>query len=249
MDCINGEKKKITGKVLSGLLFDDKTESALDIPEDKPFLSLPSASDTLPSIRERISTFFLAFIPWLIVYETFIFIGAPKDAISTNLPLDEQLPIWEFSEVFYLFAFMFSLMVPFVIKTRKQLRSFITDIWFIIIFVGIIYTAFPLIVKQRAFIPQTFLGRLILFERSIDGESGALPSCHVIWAFLSAAYFTKSFARLKWIWYGLAVLISLSCLTTGAHSLLDVVAGFGTFMLVFYRRQIWKYLQRKISPG
>jgi membrane-associated phospholipid phosphatase len=108
--------------------------------------------------------------------------------------------------------------------------------------VGIIYAAFPLIVKQRAFIPHTFPGRLILFERSIDGESGALPSCHVIWAFLSAAYFSKSFPRFKWVWYAFAVLISLSCITTGNHSILDVVAGFGTFIIVFYRRHIWNYI-------
>jgi membrane-associated phospholipid phosphatase len=225
------------------------TQPASDKPEDKLFFSLPSVSDTLPSFRERISTCLMVFIPWLIVYETFIFIGAPKDAISTNLPLDDHLPIWEFSEVFYTSAFLFSILVPFVIKTRKQLRCFITDIWFTVFFVGIIYTAFPLIVKQRAFIPHTFLGRLILFERSIDGESGALPSCHVIWAFLSAAYFTKSFPRFKQIWYTFAVLISVSCLTTGAHSILDVVAGFCTFIIVFYRRQSWNYIQRKISPG
>jgi membrane-associated phospholipid phosphatase len=220
----------------------NQTQPATDTPGDRPFLSLPFASDTSPSFRERISTCLLTFIPWLIVYETFIFIGAPKEAIATNLPFDEHLPIWEFSEVFYVSAFLFSILVPFVIKTRRQLRCFITDVWFTIIFVGIIYTAFPLIVKQRAFIPQTFLGRLILFERSIDGESGALPSCHVIWAFLSAAYFTKSFPRLKWIWYAFAVLISVSCLTTGAHSILDVVAGFCTFLIVYYLRQIWNLI-------
>jgi membrane-associated phospholipid phosphatase len=216
---------------------------------EKPFLSLPSASDALPSLSERISACLLTFIPWLIVYETFIFIGAPKDAIPTNLLFEQKLPIWEFSEVFYISAFLFSILVPVVIKTRKQLRCFITDIWFTIFFVGIIYASFPLIVKQRAFIPQTFLGRLILFDRSIDGESGALPSCHVIWAFLSAAYFTKSFPRFTRIWYAFAVLISISCLTTGAHSILDVVAGFGTFLIVFYRRQIGDYMLRKISPG
>jgi membrane-associated phospholipid phosphatase len=208
---------------------------------------LPAFSDTEPSFRDRILSYLTAFLPWLIVYETFIFIGAPKDTISTNLSFEENFPIWEFFEVFYILAIIFSLLVPVVIKTREQLRCFITDIWFTMVFVGIIYSAFPLIVKQRDFVPHSFLGRLILFERSIDGESGALPSCHVIWAFLSAAYFSRSFVRLKWLWYTLALVISVSCITTGAHSILDVVAGFGTYLIVIYRRQIWHYLIQKVE--
>ena len=221
----------------------EKTQSVFGTQDYKPFLSLPSASDVLPSFSDRISSYFLVFVPWLIIYEAFIFIGAPGDAISTNLPFEEHLPVWEFTEVFYSFAFLFSLAVPLVIKTRKQLRLFITDIWFTIIIVGIIYLLFPLVVKQREFIPHSFLGRLILFERSIDGESGALPSCHVIWAFLAATYFSRSFVRFKWIWYVLAALISVSCITTSAHSLLDVAAGFCTFIIIIYRQQIWNYLR------
>jgi protein-S-isoprenylcysteine O-methyltransferase Ste14 len=221
----------------------EKTQSVFGTQDYKPFLSLPSASSILPSFSDRISSYFLVFVPWLIIYKAFIFIGAPRDAISTNLPFEEHLPIWEFSGVFYSFAFLFSLSVPLVIKTRKQLRCFITDIWFTIIIVGIIYLVFPMVVKQKDFIPHSFLGRLILFERSLDGESGALPSCHVIWAFLAAKYFSRSFIRLKWIWYALAALISVSCITTSAHSLLDVAAGFCTFIIIIYRQQIWNYIR------
>jgi membrane-associated phospholipid phosphatase/protein-S-isoprenylcysteine O-methyltransferase Ste14 len=221
----------------------EKTKSVFGTQDYKPFLSLPADSNILPSFSDRMSSYFLVFVPWLVIYKAFIFIGAPGDAIITNLPFEKHLPIWEFSTVFYSFAFLFSLSVPLVVKTRKQLRCFITDIWFTIIFVGIIYLIFPLVIKQKDFIPHSFLGRLILFERSLDGESGALPSCHVIWAFLAATYFSRSFVRFKWIWYAMAVLISVSCITTGAHSLLDVAAGFCTFIIIIYRRQIWKCIR------
>jgi protein-S-isoprenylcysteine O-methyltransferase Ste14 len=209
----------------------------------KPFLSLPTASNISPSSIERIASYFLVFVPWLIIYETFIFIGAPGNAISTNLSFEKHLPIWEFSEVFYSFTYLFALSVPLVIKTRKQLRCFITDLWFAIIIVGIIYLAFPLVVRQKDFIPQSLFGQLILLERSLDGETAALPSFHVIWAFMSATYFSRSFIRFQWIWYILAVLISVSCITTGSHSLLDVVAGFCMFMIIIYRKQIWNYIR------
>jgi hypothetical protein len=130
-----------------------------------------------------------------------------------------------------------------IIKTREQLRCFIIDAWFATIIVGIIYLVFPFIVRQRVFVPQSFLGHLILFERSVDGVTGALPSFHVIWAFLSARYFSKSVIRYKLIWYFLAILISVSCITTGSHSLLDVVAGFGMFIIIVYRSQIWNFIR------
>lgn len=221
----------------------EKTQSVLDTQEYKPFLSLPSSSNIMPSFGDRLSSYFLVFVPWLIIYKAFIFIGAPDDAMSTNLLFEEHLPIWEFSTVFYSFTFLFSLLVPLVVKTRKQLTHFITDVCFAIIFVGIIYLVFPLIIKQKDFIPHSFLGRVILFERSVDGESGALPSCHVIWAFLAAIYFHRSFVSFKWIWFGLAVLISASCITVGAHSILDVVAGFCAFIIIIYRQNIWNYLR------
>jgi membrane-associated phospholipid phosphatase/protein-S-isoprenylcysteine O-methyltransferase Ste14 len=221
----------------------EKTRSVFGAQDHKPFLSLPSSSDIMPSLGDRLSSYFIVFVPWLIVYKTFVFIGAPDDALRTNLPFEDHLPIWEFSTVFYSFAFLFSLLVPLVLKSRKQLRCFITDVWFAIIIVGTIYLVFPLVVNQKDFIPQSFLGRIILYERSVDGESGALPSCHVIWAFLAAKYFSRSFVSFKWIWYGLAVLISVSCITVGAHSILDVVAGYCTFIIIIYRQQIWKYIR------
>jgi membrane-associated phospholipid phosphatase len=225
----------------------EKPQSSFWTENCKPFLSLPQESGIVPSSVERVSSYFLVFVPWLVIYKTFIFIGAPDDAISTNLPFEDHFPIWEFSTLFYSFAFLYSLLIPLVVKTREQLRDFTTDVWFTIIFVGIIYLVFPLIVKQKDFVPHSFLGRIILYERSVDGESGALPSCHVIWAFLAAIYFTRSFARLKWIWYGLAVLISVSCVTVGAHSIPDVVAGFCTFIIVIYRQNILNYLQQQVE--
>jgi protein-S-isoprenylcysteine O-methyltransferase Ste14 len=220
----------------------ERTQIIFGTQDYKPFLTLPDVSNILPSFNERILSYFNVFVPWLLVYETFIFIGVPKDAICTNLPFEEHWPIWEFSEVIYSFTYLFVLFVPLIIKTKEQLRSFIVDVWFATIIVGIIYLVFPFIVRQRVFIPHSFFGHLILFERSLDGETGALPSFHVIWAFISARYFSRSILRFKWIWYTLAVLVSVSCITTGSHSLLDVIAGFCMFIIIVYRLQIWNYI-------
>jgi len=228
----------------------ERTEIIFGEQSYKPFLSLPTASDDSPLISERISTFLLVYIPWSIIYEAFIFAGVPMDAICTNLPFEKHWPVWEFSELFYSFTYLFVLLIPVIIKSKKQLRLFITDLWFTTIFVGIFYLVFPFIVRQRDFMPHSFLGNLILFERSKDGVTNALPSFHVIWAFTSATYFSRSFIRFKLLWYLLAVLISLSCLTTANHSVPDVVAGFCTFLIIIYRQKIWnciRWLSERLS--
>ena len=136
----------------------EKTKALFGVREYKPFLSLPGASDLPPSSGERISSFLLVFVPWLLVYEAFISIGVSKDAICTNLPFEDHWPVWEFSEVFYSFTYLFAILVPLVITTRKQLRCFITDVWFAIIIAGIIYLVFPFFRKTKNFHTALILG-------------------------------------------------------------------------------------------
>jgi protein-S-isoprenylcysteine O-methyltransferase Ste14 len=223
----------------------ERTKITFGEQDYKPFLSLPVASDISPSYVERLSSCLLVFVPWSVIYEAFINIGVSGDAICSNLSFEKHLPVWEFSEVFYSFIYLFAFSIPLVIKTRKQLRCFIIDIWTATIIVAIIYLVFPFYVRQRAFIPHSFFGRMILFERSLDSETAALPSFHVIWAFITARYFSRNIMQIKWIWYCLAVLISVSCITTGNHSVPDVAAGFCIFLIIIYSKQIWNYIRRK----
>jgi protein-S-isoprenylcysteine O-methyltransferase Ste14 len=217
----------------------ERTETIFGIKNYRTFLSLPADEKAYPKPKERISAFLVVFVPWLVVYEAFVFIGPQSDAFYTNLPFEEHWQVNEFSEIFYLFTYIFVLPVPFVILTRNQLRSFILDLWFIIVITGLIFLLLPFVVNQKEFIPQTFLGQLILFDRSLDSESAALPSFHVIWAFVAARYYTANIDRTKWLWYPIAALISISCIGTGNHSLADVIAGLIIFLAAFYRRQIW----------
>ncbi len=223
----------------------ERTRALFGEQEYRSFFSLPPSDDQLPSFSERISALLLAFVPWGMVYEAFIYAGVPKGAIATNLPFEMDLSIWEFSAAFYLFTYLFVVMVPLVIGTRGQLRSFIGDAWLATIVCGIIYFVFPFFVEQREVIPGSFFGNLILLDRSFDGEAGALPSFHVIWAFIAARYFSLSIRNSEWLWYPVAVLISVSCITTGNHSVADVVAGFVIVGIVFSRKNIWNMIRRQ----
>jgi membrane-associated phospholipid phosphatase len=212
----------------------------------RPFFSLPLGSDETPSPKDRLVAFIFAYIPFRAVYQSFIFVGTSEDALCTNLSFENQWPVLEYTTIVYDLLYPVAILIPFIIKSKKGLKNFVTDVLFVTAVSGIIFFVFPLYVHQRSFIPQTFLGNLLLFDRAHDGEAGALPSFHVIWAFLAARYFTIRNNRLKWLWYLFAVLISASCITTGNHSILDVIAGVAIFELIVYRIQIW-YLIRKLT--
>jgi protein-S-isoprenylcysteine O-methyltransferase Ste14 len=223
----------------------EKTGSMAGYHVYRPFLSLPPDDAASPPTAGRLAAGIMAFIPWLLVYEAFIYAGIPGGAIVTNLPFEKKIPVIEFTELIYVFTYLFVILIPFVIKTSSRLRQFVEDVWFATIITGLFYFCFPMIVQQREFIPKTIIGELIMIERSLDGPTCALPSFHVIWAFMAARYYTLAFRKLKAAWFLLALLISLSCITAGHHSIPDVIAGFLFYLIVRNRSWIWNFIRRQ----
>jgi len=221
----------------------ERTEKNFGKQNFKPFLSLPANSDMLLSNKERISALFLAYVPWVLMYEAFIFLGIPKNAIPTNTVIDTAIPFIESSVIFYISIYLYAFLIPFVLKTKKQLHSLIIDILMATGISALLYFSFPFIVLQKNFVPDSLLGKILILDRSYDGTSAAFPAFHVIWAFIAARYFSIRFTNTKWIWYSLSVLISISCLTTGNHSIFDVAAGIIVYILTLYRTAVWNSIR------
>ena len=209
----------------------------------KPFLSLPDSTDQTAKLKDKMAAFILVYLPWLLIYEAFIFIGIPKDAIYSNFPIESQLPVIEVSTIFYVATYLYAILAPFVINSKKVLRQFEIDVWFATGISAILFFTVPFVVKQPQFTPHSILGNILLFDRANDGISAAFPAFHVIWAFVAAHYFSISIKRFRWLWYGLAVLISVSCITTGNHSIIDVAAGIIVFIIVITKKQIWDFIR------
>lgn len=208
-----------------------------------PILSLPNKTEQELTIKDRGVAYIIAYLPWLLMYETFIFIGVPNDAIYSNLPFENQFYILEFTAFFYVLTYLYAFLVPLILNSKKTLREFEIDIWVATIISAICYFTIPFAVNQQDFIPETFLGNLLLFDRSLDAESASFPAFHVIWALIASRYFAIRFNKLKWLWYSIGILISLSCITTGNHSLLDILAGVIVYIITTYRMQIWNFIR------
>jgi protein-S-isoprenylcysteine O-methyltransferase Ste14 len=214
--------------------------------ELRPWLSLPRDENSSPSFADRVSVYVLVIIPWFVLYEAVRIIGVPGDAVSAYLPFENHLPVYQWTELIYMSTYFFALLAPLVAKTRHDLReASIAGL----IGTGIIVLLFltiPVIAPPRAFISHGLPGDLLNWERSIDTPAAAFPSFHVFWAFMAATVYTGRMHSLKIIWWTWAILISISCVTTSMHAIVDVLAGFLVFLIVMNRAVVWEWM-RKIT--
>lgn len=210
----------------------------------KPFLHLAANDDSAPDVSDRLSVYLLVMIPWLLLYESIQLLGLPPDAINSNFPFEQKWPVLEWTEILYGGVYLFSLATPLVAKSKKDLRTFSLHGLAATALVILLYLIIPFVSPTRPFVPQTALGRLLNWERLYDSPVAAFPSFHVIWVFIAAALFSKSFPSLRIVWWLYAVLVSMSCVTTGMHSLSDVSAGFVAFLIIVNLGKIWESLRR-----
>jgi protein-S-isoprenylcysteine O-methyltransferase Ste14 len=136
------------------------------------FLSLPLKDTYQPSVKERISSYLIVFVPWLIIYKAWTFSGAPGDVLVANPPFGEDLSIRYLSNAFYMVMLFFALAVPVIIRSRSFLRIFISSMWSAVIIAGLICFAFP--VAMKAF--------------------------NLVWAFIVAGYFATGLRLNGWMW-------------------------------------------------
>ena len=203
---------------------------------------LPADDPAAPSWMERIRCYLTVLLPWFVLYEAFVVIGVPPDAKIAYFPFESRLPVWRWSEILYGSVYLVVLLVPLIVRTRHDLRLFSSRALLSMVIVFPLYLAVPLIAPPRAFTATGLLGELLNLDRARDSAAAAFPSYHVVWAFLAA----EALARTAWqkrLWRTWAVVVSASCVTTGMHALVDVVAGLLVSLAVIRMDRVWSFLR------
>jgi membrane-associated phospholipid phosphatase len=188
-----------------------------------------------PSVWARLAIFPLVFIPWLVCYEYVVYRGPAHNAFSTYLPGELAWPIWQWTEVLYVSPYLIVTLAPFFAPTNRVLRRFVLAGLIATAIGHLIFLTVPAIAAPRPFTPTGILGQMMTWDRDMDLNNGtaACPSFHVLWSFLGAAVYAARFPRLRGVAYVWAAAVSASCVFTGMHSLIDVVAGYAFFLLVY----------------
>jgi len=208
----------------------------------RPLIRMPAGSPSTPPIWDRLSVYVLVLLPWLVVYEAMGHVQ-PQDVVEVYLPFERHWPVMVWTEVVYALTYPFVIFAPLAAGTGKVLRRF-TIAGLVATVVGsLAYVALPLIAPPRPFDDSGVLADLQRLERSSELNGyAACPSFHVAWAFLAAWVYAQRWPRWSWAAWLAATAISVSCVTTGMHALVDVVAGLVLFGLAFWAPALWAWL-------
>ena len=199
--------------------------------------------DIPPTPMDRWRCYLFVLLPWLVLYECVLVLGVPSSAFQTYSSFEMRLPVVEWTEALYASTYLLVLISPLVAKSSRTLRRFCISGWLAIATVFPIFLAFPLIASPKSFVPHNALGRLLLWERGFDLPVAAFPAFHVIWVILALNVFEDRWKSLRWLWRAWTVGIAMSCVTTGMHSIVDVLAGTFMGLLLLRPEKLWRALQ------
>jgi protein-S-isoprenylcysteine O-methyltransferase Ste14 len=207
-----------------------------------PLLVLPPDGVGRPSVGDRLAIYVLVFLPWLLLYQAVEFLGVPPDAVSAYLAWEHQIPVVPWTESIYVATYLLVAAVPLIAASRSDLRTFaVQGLWATAIVIPI-YLLVPLIAPPRPVDGVGFWSSLMRLERAFDQPVTAFPAFHVIWAWFAARVWAHAWPRLRVLCWTLVGAISVSCITTGMHAVVDVIAG-GTVALAIQRGPtIWRGL-------
>jgi protein-S-isoprenylcysteine O-methyltransferase Ste14 len=205
---------------------------------------LPPADALAPTWLVRLRCYVTVLLPWFVLYEACVAKGVPPDARGTALSLDASIPFLPWTEAIYATPYLVVAAVPLLLRTNRTLREFSRQALVSFIIVFPLLFAVPLVTGLSLPIVGGRWADLVRLERQWDSTACALPSYHVVWAFIAAGALAGKSRIRQVLWFAWAGAISLSCLTTKAHTILDVVAGFVTYLLVANSRALWHAMLR-----
>ena len=207
---------------------------------------IPMPGEAAPRGRSRIFAYTCLLLPWMVLYEAVIFIGAPPDVFLTHFAFEESLSVVEWTELIYASPYVLVCLVPLLAKTRNQLRIFSRNGLLTMAVVFPFYLLVPLVSPHRMFTAETAMGKLLKAERLLDGAGAAFPSYHVLWALIAAEALIAIYPAWTWVLRAWPVMVAISCVTTGSHGILDVLVSFATYEAVKRIPASW-YAQKPLN--
>lgn len=205
---------------------------------------LPEQDDLPPTPVDVFRTVVYSIVPWLVLYHVTSIIGVPQATFRTNFQFEDELRIWEWTIFLYETSYPAVGIVPFISRTRNDLRQFAART---LVGSGIVYPLYwtlPGLAPRRPFDPQTLLGQLLDYERGTLPPVAAFPSFHVIWSLICAEFFAARWPRARWIWRAWAWAVAASCISTAMHTIADVVVGFLVGWITIHYEDVWRSLVR-----
>lgn len=208
-----------------------------------PHLHLPPATDDVPTAWDRVSVWALVLLPWLIAYQAVEWLGPAPDAVSTWLSRDAAWPVLPWTEAIYALSYPAVLLVPIVAATRRDIRWFMQRGWLAMVLILPLYLLLPLVAAAKPVPGEGVFSAVMRWERLRDQPVTAFPAFHVVWTVLAAVVLTRRWPHLRVLSGALVLAVSASCVTTGMHSVLDVLAGLLAALVILRIDRLWAVIR------
>lgn len=180
---------------------------------------------------ERLSVHLISYDAWALAFGAVIWLGPVENYMDTHLRWERNLPVYPAGEWIYLSVYFVPLFMPWIAPDRATLLRYAQHFGWISAISVAFYLTLPFGCPPRPFTSDSLSGRLLAWETQRgDFAAAALPSFHVIWALLCAELLAakgRIWATAASAW---AAAVMISCIATGAHALLDVLASVAIFI-------------------
>jgi len=212
-------------------------------------LSLPSAvSPDRPSAPQRAAVYLWVFVPWLVTYFSVQALGPAPDSYRLAFPFETRWPVHQWTEALYFSAYLFVPTAPLVARTTSGLRRFAVAGAVGTLVVTLLWLLLPVVATNRPFEPSGDLGRLLAWEQGSSRGVAAFPAFHVLWPLLVADLWADNGRVTGRPWWGaagwtLAVAIGVSTLTTGMHTIPEVLAACAIYWPLRRPERTWEALR------
>ncbi len=160
------------------------------------------------------------------------------------MSFENRLPVIQQTEIVYASTYLAVLLAPLLAESGDSLRRFAQRGLMATALIFPLYPLLPFFVAPRPFSPVGWIGQLLLWERTPYSGVSAFPSFHIVWALIVADALGEGGRWKKLSWWTWAGLVAVSCITTGMHSIADVLAGIVCYALVVYMPEIWSAVLR-----
>jgi protein-S-isoprenylcysteine O-methyltransferase Ste14 len=198
---------------------------------------LPANDDSPPSNRDRLRYFLVVMIPWILLYEFTVKMRVPGHPF--RLEFENGLPIFPWTALVYQSCYVTATLAPWSARTRRDLRQLSISVWVAMAVVFPIYWLMPSSAPRRAMADEGWLAHTLAWERNTYPPAAAFPSFHVLWAI-----FVGRLYRPRWLGVAYAVVVSVSCITTGMHYIPDLLASVVMSPLFLRPQRVWTALLR-----
>ncbi|MET0604868.1 MAG: phosphatase PAP2 family protein [Beijerinckiaceae bacterium] len=193
----------------------------------------PIPADDACGPGRRLIACALVFAPWKAAYALLSRMPEPPTPATLRFSWEAHLPRPGLAIWIYAAAVAFALCAPLALRTAADLRRFVIAGW-LIAATGL--SMFVLLPSKAHFLPIAeagMAGAVHQAMRTFDAEWLAFPSFHAAWAMLAAQVYRRRWPGLAALWLICAAAIGASCVLTGSHAIVDVLAGFAIAWLIW----------------